>query len=402
MCHFASLFAAVFLCLATPGHADQFHRLFVTLNRVPTDVADLRVNVSVLWGANMPPADRPPDWLEPVSVNVSGGRRSSAIDLDQLRFQGPDEVRSALVYGTITDGATGEVVRVLPASVVDLTADANDTVRFALTTEPDFPAAFRASYPFVFLRDRGFVNDETVRPTLVAVRYFIEEAGRNNYRLSEEEWGRIRSFFLFNTTYFGDGGAEHVLEILNYFQGVSGSTEDIRFHRFYAEFLNAVLGRIADRMVNSQSLHSIVVEYLNTLYANRLADTFEQSDLTLQTLEDRGYYLKCIDISRTVLAEMNRGFLETVGAPLNLRSVLGMSNRCGQLYYKLDTGETDGDLRGAAQYLAGFGLGESMMKNFVRVLQDMDDLGQLRVTNHSDSLLGDYFRAYSEVLGGQG
>jgi hypothetical protein len=396
---------AVFLfawCAAPSAGAQDFHRLSISLTRVSSDLDDIKVNLRILWGANVSPTERRPEWLEPISETPSRRRDSSEIALGPYSFEGPEDVEQVLIFGTITDNKTGDVVRVIPATIVDLQADQNDMVTLSVSVERGFPEAFRASYPFVFLRDKGFIDDDTIRPTLVAIRYFIEESGRNGYRLSDEEWGRIKSFFGRNESYFEQGGASHVVEILNYFDSYSAISDDMRFHNFYAEFLNNILDDIDNRKVNSQSLHQLVLENLDTLFNNNLSDMFAQADITLKILEQREYYLMCIDISRTILAKMDRDFLESINAPRNTRSVLGMSNRCGQLLYASERGASASDVEGAATYLASFKLGKSLMGNFITVIRDLDSLGQLRVTDERDSLLGTYFRAYSEALGGQG
>lgn len=390
------------LFAVSTAKADDFHRLTITLTRVSSELQDVKVNLRILWGANVSPTDRRPEWLENISENPTRRRGSSEIELGPYTFEGPENVKSALVFGTITDNATGEVVRVIPASVADLDANQNDMVAFSVPVERDFSDAFRASYPFVFLRDKGFIDDDTVRPTLVSIRYFIEEAGRNSYRLSDEEWGRVKSFFVRNDDYFEQGGASHVVEILNYFDSYSAISDDVRFRGFYAEFLNNILDNIDNRSVNSQSLHQIVLENLDTLFNNHLSDMFEQADITLRILEQREYYLMCIDISRTILAQMDRSFLEENQSPRNTRSVLGMSNRCGQLIYATERGGSPSDVEGAAEYLQSFKPARSMISNFVTVIRDLDSLGQLRVTDERDNLLGTYFRAYSRALGAQG
>lgn len=389
-------------CAVQSSSAQGFHRLSVTLTRVSSDLDDIKVNLRILWGANVSPTERSPEWLEPISETPSRRGGSSEITLGPYTFEGPEEVKKVMIFGTINDNKTGDVVRVIPASIVDLTADQNDMVNLSVSVEKGFPEAFRASYPFVFLRDSGFINDETIRPTLVAVRYFIEESGRNGYRLSDEEWGRIKSFFGRNERYFEEGGASHIVEILNYFDSYSAISDDVRFHNFYAEFLNNILDDIDNRKVNSQSLHQLVLENLDTLFNNNLEDMFAQADITLKTLEQREYYLMCIDISRTILAKMDRDFLADIDAPRNIRSVLGMSNRCGQLLYASERDASASDVQGAANFLASFKLGKSLMGNFNTVIRDLDSLGQMRVTDERDSLLGIYFRAYSNALEGQG
>jgi hypothetical protein len=388
-----------FCCVTFSASAQDFHRLSISLTRLASDLDDIKVNLRILWGANMSPTNRRPEWLEPISESPSRKRNSNEIELGPYTFDGPEEVKMALVFGTITDNKTGEVVRIIPATIVDLDADQNDIVTASVSVEIGFPEAFRASYSFVFLRDKGFLDDDTIRPTLVAIRYFIEESGRNGYRLSDEEWGRIKSFFERNERYFEEGGGSYVVEILNYFDSYSAISDDVRFHNFYAEFLNNILDDIDNRKVNSQSLHQIVLENLDTLFNNNLPDMFPQADITLRMLEQREYYLMCIDISRTILAKMDRDFLETIDAPRNVRSVLGMSNRCGQLLYAADRDASTNDVQAAADYMASFKLGKSMMGNFITVIRDLDSLGQLRVTNARDSQLGTYFRSYSEALG---
>jgi hypothetical protein len=402
MARFLLSIVVLIFAFTPPAGAQEFHRLSISLTRVSTDLKDIKINLRVLWGANVSPTDRRSEWLVPISEDPPRRRGTSAIKLGPYNFEGPAHVKSALVFGTITDTTTGNVVRVIPASIVELTANENDMVTFSVSVERDFSRAFRASYPFVFLRDKGFINDETIRPTLVAIRNFIEESGRNSYRLSDDEWGRIRSFFSRNDSYFEDGGASHVIEILNYFDSFSGISEDVRFHKFYAEFLNNILEQIENRRVNSQSLHQIVLENLDTVFNNRLPDMFEQADITLQVLEERKYYLMCIDISRTILANMNLGFLENTRSPKNIRSVLGMSNRCAQLLYETETDGASGNVDGGAAHLASFKLGRTMMGNYIEVMKHLDSLGRLRVLDERDSLLGTYFRAYSRALGGLG
>ncbi len=395
-------FAIVFSVLGTPVIADTFHRLSVSLKRVSNEFQDISINLTLQWGANLAPTERNPNWYEPFSEDPPRRRSSATITLGPYTFDGPDAVNSVLLYGTITDNGSGDLLRVIPVTVAQLDANANDLVEVSVAVERSFSRAFQESYPFRFQRDTGFVTDETVRHTLVAVRNIIEHAGRNDYELSDAEWGRIRSFFLVNTRYFEEGQVESITEILNYFRTFSAISEEARFQRFYAEFLNTVLGEISDRRVNSLSLHQIVLDDLTTLFTHKLSVMFEQADLTLQTLVERGYYMRCVDVGSTILASIDPIFIEKDVAPNNLRSVLRLTSTCGQLLVAQETGQSTNQVDPAAQYLADFALGKNMISNFVTVVDEMDKLGQLRVTNEQDSLLGKYFRAYTVALGGQG
>ncbi len=396
------IFAIVLSVLGTPGLGDTFHRISVSLKRVSNEFQDISINLTLQWGANLAPTERNPNWYEPFSEDPPRRRGSATIKLGPYNFNGPEEVSSVLLYGTITDNGSGDVLRVIPVTVAELKANANDLVEVSVAVERDFLSAFQASYPFRFQRDTGFVTDDTVRHTLVAVRNIIEHSGLNNYELSGDEWDRIGSFFLVNANYFQEGKVENITEILNYFRTFSAISDEPRFQRFYAEFLNTVLGEISDRSVNSLSLHQLVLDDLDTLFTHKLNIMFEQADITLQTLLERKYYMRCVDVGSTILSNIDPVFIEKDVAPNNLRSVLRITSTCGQLLAAQDTGQSPFEVDPAAEYLVDFALGKTMLSNFVSVVDEMDKLGQLRVTNQQDSLLGDYFRAYSTALGGQG
>ena len=402
MSRLSLLFAIVLSVLGVPVHGDTFHRLSVSLKRVSNEFQDISVNLTLQWGANLAPTERSPNWYEPLSEEPPGRRRTSVIELGPFNFEGPDDVESVLLFGTITDNSNGEILRLIPVTVAPLKANNNDVVEVSIVVERDFPRAFQASFPFRFQRDTGFVTDDTVRHTLIAVRNIIEHSGLNGYSLSDSEWGRVRSFFLVNTPYFEEGKVEYITEILNYFRTFSAISEDPRFQRFYAEFLNTVLGEISNRSVNALSLHQIVLDDLTTLFTHKLSVMFEQADLTLQTLMEREYYMRCVDVGSTILANIDPIFIEKDVAPNNLRSVLRLTSNCGQLLYADETGQSAFEVDPAAAHLSDFSLGKTMISNFVTVVDEMDKMGQLRVTNEQDSLLGKFFRAYSVALGGQG
>lgn len=398
-----SLFLAIVLSVfGAPSFGDTFHRLSVSLKRVSNEFQDISINLTLQWGANLAPTERSPNWYEPFSEDPPRRRGSATITLGPYTFDGPDNVSSVLLYGTITDNGSGDVLRVIPVTVAELAANANDLVEVSVAVERDFLSAFSASYPFRFQRDSNFVTDDTVRHTLVSVRNIIEHSGLNNYELSDAEWGRIRSFFIANAGYFEEGKVENITEILNYFRTFSAISDEPRFQRFYAEFLNTVLGEISDRSVNSLSLHQLVLDDLDTLFTHKLGIMFEQADITLQTLVEREYFLRCVDVGSTILSSIDPVFIEKDVAPNNLRSVLRITSECGQRLAAKDTGQSAFEIGPAARYLADFALGKTMITNFVGIVDKMDEFGQLRVTSEQDSLLGEYFRFYTVALGGQG
>jgi len=377
-------------------------RIRITLYEVPVE-PEIKTQVYVSWGAHM--ANPPANYLHRHDFTSNAGRSTGTVKYTTSTRDVDPKVTSFIVYGLIR-ASSGDIIRVIPAKLFFINDESLTQLEVAITPRRSFSDAFLDSYPLEFWKDEGFLNGETVRPTLRSFRLMIDYAGETDSNISPEEWKRLYSFFKVNRSFFKRGGSQELSEILQYLKTFVAASRGEGVASFYAEFLNGLVPIRTGLIVFDKDLTDYIHGQLMQLYETRLPECFHQANLSLQAFHEARQYDKCVTLAEKILKSLNGEYLQDActRSPKNLFSTLVQCTICGQDYYATFSNEAAANRKkvsSGARFLVQSEVSRPMISEYQRIFEVMEShkLVTFRSTGEA-AQLGKYYIAYNCALRG--